>query len=191
VPKILLLLLFEKCISFSYRNSVFLIFFNKIGSPKRLSAIMNEDHHPMGAHFLVDDIIRLFFLGLAVVVGLLSCLLLRASSVFALLDFSLSLSLSLARAHTICVSRIHFPAVLDGGRRQAFDAGGDSKLWNFKNPATEAAAAARELADSAVAAHALGASLRQQEGRALAARMERFAPAHEDVCFCGRLCEFW
>jgi hypothetical protein len=50
----------------------------------------------MGAHFLVDDIIRLFFLGLAVVVGLLSCLLLRASSVFALLDFSLSQ----ARAHT-------------------------------------------------------------------------------------------
>ncbi len=101
MPKILLLLLFEKCISFSYRNSVFLIFFNKIGSPKRLSAIMNEDHHPMGAHFLVDDIIRLFFLGLAVVVGLLSCLLLRASSVFALLDFSLSLSLSRARAYNL------------------------------------------------------------------------------------------
>jgi hypothetical protein len=58
---------------------------------------MNEDHHPMGAHFLVDDIIRLFFLCLAVVFGLQSsCLLLRASSVFPLLDFFLSLS----RAHT-------------------------------------------------------------------------------------------
>jgi len=104
------------------------------------------------------------------------------------------ISLSRARAHIICVSRSDFPAVLDGGRRQAFDAGGDTKSWNFKNPAadaTAAEAAARELADGAVAAHALGASLRQQEGRALAARMERFAPAHEDVCFRGRLREFW
>lgn len=102
------------------------------------------------------------------------------------------LSLSLARAHTICVSRSDFPAVLDGGRRQAFDAGGDAKLWNFKISAAEATAgAARELADGAVAAHDLGASLRQQEGRALAGRMERFAPAHEDVYFRGRLREFW
>ncbi len=150
---------------------------------------MNEDHHPVGADFLVDDIIRLFFLGLAVVVGLLSCV------CCVRLLFSrcwISLSLSHARAYTICVSRSDFPAVLDGGRRQAFDAGGDAKLWNFKNSAAEATAgAARELADGAVAAHDLGASLRQQEGRALAARMERFAPAHEDICFRGRLREFW
>jgi hypothetical protein len=56
---------------------------------------MNEGHHPMGAHFLVDDIIRLFFLGLSVVVGLLSCVLLRASSVS-----RCWISLSLKRAHT-------------------------------------------------------------------------------------------
>jgi len=89
---------------FSYRNFVFLIIFIEIGSPKRLSAIMNEDHHPLGAHFLVDDIIPLFFLGLAVVVGLVSCLLLRASSVFAVLDFSLSR----ARTHNLRFSE-RFP----------------------------------------------------------------------------------